>query len=358
MLLFRIKCEERLCKRILSIKKETMSTRAVEGIDISMDDFQVCMQQVMEDNRVVIKGSRKFANTLKGYQEFLSWEARKLKTEMPVVYVMEATGVYYENLAVYLHEKGKFVCVELANKTRHFAQSHNLKTKTDKVDAKTLAMYGVERRLEQWEPMSPQYKELRDVCREKLSIQKELNRAKNQLHAMSHSNNTSEHVKDFKVKQIEFYDQAILELKKEIRRLVKMDPELERKLNIVQTIPGVGLDLAVVLACETNGFKLIKNIRQLVSYAGLDVEFKQSGLYNGKTRITKKGNARIRQALYMPALAAIQWNKPIKQLNERVCERNPTMKKKGVVAGMRKLLILTYTLWKKEEEFNTEYKWI
>ena len=334
-----------------------MNKRAVVGIDISMNDFHVCLKQVMEDNRVVIKGSRKFSNTAKGFEEFLSWETGKLKTEMPVVYVMEATGVYYEDLAIYLHEKGKYVCVELANKTKHFIKSHRIKTKTDKVDAKALALYGIERKLDRWEPMSPQYKELRDVCREKISLQKEVNRAKNQFHAMTHSSSTSAHVMKLKMDQIQFYDQSILELKKEIRRLVKKDPELERKLNIVQTIPGVGLDSAVIIVCETNGFKLIKNIRQLVSYAGLDVKFEQSGSHKGKTRITKQGNTKIRQALYMPALSAIKWNKPIKQLNESVCERNPTIKQKGVVAALRKLLILIYTLWKKEEEFNIDYQW-
>ena len=358
MLLSRINCEERQYKRILSNKNETMYTKTVVGIDMSMDDFHVCLMQVKEDHKSVVKGSRKFANTAKEFEEFLSWCSTKSKTKVPVIFVMEATGVYYEDLAVYLHEQQKYVCVELANKTKHFAQSHNLKTKTDKVDAKMLAQYGIERQLERWEPMSPQYKELRDVCREKLSIQKELSRARNQLHAMSHSSSMSKHVTELKVKQIQFYQQAIDELKQEIKRLVNKDPELKRKLAIVQTIPGVGLELAVILACETNGFRLVKNIRQLVSYAGLDVEFRQSGLYNGKTRITKKGNARIRQALYMPALSAIQWNEPIKQLNERVCSRNPTLKKKGVVAAMRKLLILTYILWKKEEEFDTSYQWI
>lgn len=84
----------------------------------------------------------------------------------------------------------------------------------------------------------------------------------------------------------------------------------------------------------------------------------QSGKYKGKTRISKRGNTRIRQALYMPSLSATRANDPIKELYQRINERNPGTKRKGVVAGMRKLLILTYTLWKKDEEYNRDYDWI
>src|SRR5690606_25263056 len=79
--------------------------------------------------------------------------------------------------------------------------------------------------------------------------------------------------------------------------------------------------------------------------------------YTGKTRISKRGNTRIRQALYMPSMSAVQANEPIKRLYERVKERNPDIKRKGIVAGMRKLLILAYTLWKKDEEYNKDYDW-
>ena len=94
-----------------------------------------------------------------------------------------------------------------------------------------------------------------------------------------------------------------------------------------------------------------------MSYAGLDVAFKESGKFKGQTKISKKGNARIRQCLYMPALSATNHNEKIMELYERIIERNPTIKMKGVVAGMRKLLILIFVLWKKNEAYNPQYVW-
>lgn len=332
-------------------------TKIIAGIDISMADFHVCIKYLYDTGESKIKGSRSFKNTLNGFRDFKNWYSLRKSEESKMFFVMEATGVYYEDLAYFLYKEKELISVVLANKIKNFGKSLNIKTKTDKIDSKIIAQFGIERNLELWEPMSPKYREIRDLVREKLSLQNELIRAKNQYHAMIHSSEKSDRVLKIKKEQIDFYEQSIKELEQEIQNQINLDTELKRKIDIVTTIPGVSIMLAVALACETNGFKLVKNIRQLVSYAGLDVEQRQSGNYNGKTRITKKGNARIRQVLYMPSLCAIQYNKEIKDLHIRVCERNPTVRNKGVVAGMRKLLILTYVLWKKEEEYQENYQW-
>ncbi|HKK26127.1 MAG TPA: IS110 family transposase [Gracilimonas sp.] len=329
----------------------------VMGIDISMDDFHVCAKVKKSTGEVKIKGTRSFANTEKGFRAFYTWSKKRVGVEDELYFVMEATGVYYENLAYFLYAQGEYTAVVLANKAKNFAKSLNIKTKTDKVDSKIIAELGLERKLERWEPMSSHYKEVRDLCRELLSLKKEMTRAKSQLHAMEHSYRKSSRVIKLKNEQIDFYENAIDEIHEELKRLVADDLELKEKLEKVQTIPGIGFETSIILASETNGFRLFKNIRQVVSYAGLDVAFNESGIFKGKTRITKKGNSRIRQALYMPSLSALRDNEPIKMLYERVCERNPEVKKKGVVAAMRKLLILTFVLWKKNEAYDKNYVW-
>ena len=123
----------------------------------------------------------------------------------------------------------------------------------------------------------------------------------------------------------------------------------------IETIKGLGFITIIKVLTETNGFLLFKSIRQLVSYAGLDVIEKESGKYIGKTKISKKGNARIRSALYMPAMSAAQHNRTLKVFYNRINESR-TIKKQGLIAVMRKLLILIYTLWKKEEEYIENYQ--
>src|SRR5690606_1194608 len=185
---------------------------------------------------------------------------------------------------------------------------------------------------------------------------KEKQRAQSQLHALEKAHKKLEVVLELKREQIQFFEKAIKLLRKDIKAKVNQDTVLKEKIRKIETIPGLGFETAVILVCETNGFALFNNLNQLVSYAGLDVTQNESGKYTGKTRISKRGNTRIRQALYMP-LSAVQANEPIKRLYERVKERNPDIKRKGIVAGMRKLLILAYTLWKKDEEYNKNYDW-
>ncbi len=98
---------------------------------------------------------------------------------------------------------------------------------------------------------------------------------------------------------------------------------------------------------ETDGFRKCTSIRKLVSYAGLDVAENQSGDKSGVARISKKGNAHIRAALYMPALCACR-----QRLNKR-----QKSKKQGVIAVMRKLLVLIYTLWKNSQEYDPDHQW-
>ena len=325
------------------------------GIDISAEDFYVSLM-LFDGKRGVVKGSRKFSNNHKGFASFLEWTSKRTKGQ-EALFVMEATGVYYEELAYYLHSEGKSVAVSLANKIKHYANSLNVKTKTDKVDAKTIAQFGLERRPDLWYPMSPELRDLRYLCRERLSLKKELTRIKNQLHALTYSHNANALVMDLKQQHITFIDKAIEKVEKQIIALIDADKELKEGVRKLETIPSIRKLTIITILCETNGFWGFNSIRQVVSYAGLDVKHHQSGKYAGKSKISKQGNVHIRQCLYMPALSATKHNEPMKQLYERIIERNPNIKRKGIIACMRKMLALVFVLWKKGEEFDPNYKW-
>ena len=115
------------------------------------------------------------------------------------------------------------------------------------------------------------------------------------------------------------------------------------------------LTLAAVLA-ETNGFELFKNYKQLVSFAGFDVVERQSGTSVGKTRISKKGNGHIRRAMFMPAFTAVRYKeRPLVDLYNRTYAKHG-IKMKSYVAVQKKLLVLIYHIWKKNEPYNPNYQ--
>lgn len=338
---------------------ELLIEKQVVGIDIGMKSFFACYKVQYSDKSCVIKGVKSFENNSTGLIEFFNWcEKRNKEHEIMPIYVMEATGIYYEELAYFLHYKKQIVSVQLAIKIKYFAKSFNLKTKTDKVDSKMIAEFGIERHLEGtdlWTPPSQDFKMIRDLSREHTSLKQDLSSSKSQLHALNHAHKAYKKVIRFKKKQIKFYETQITAVEKEILRLIKLDTTLHSKIDKIATIKGVGFITIIKVLAETNGFLLFKNIRQLVSYAGLDVIEKESGKFKGKTRISKKGNARIRSALYMPALSASRYNTSLKSFYERI-NNGRTIKRQGLIAVMRKLLILIYTLWKTEENYVENYQ--
>jgi len=334
-------------------------TKQIVGIDIGMGSFYACYKVRYQDNSIVIKGAKSFENTISGMKSFLLWCKKRNKSpKNPPVYVMEATGVYYENLAYFLYDNKQKVSVHLAQKLNYFAKSCNLKTKTDKVDSKMIANFGIEKDVETiglWRPPSKEFKVIRDLSREHTSLKQDLTAAKSQLHAMDHAHATYKKVVVMKKQMISFYEKQLKTIEKEIKNLIKSDPKLQLKIKNIQAVKGLGFITIIKVLSEVNGFLLFTNIRQLVSYAGLDVVEKESGKYKGKTRISKKGNARIRAALYMPAMTAAKHNGALKLFYDRINQKR-TIKKQGLIAVMRKLLVLIYTLWKKEEAYVENYQ--
>lgn len=94
----------------------------------------------------------------------------------------------------------------------------------------------------------------------------------------------------------------------DLAALLTTEPELARKLAHLTSVLGIGLTTAIVVVAETNGFVLMEDERQLASYAGLDVVQRQSGLSAGATRISRRGNVRLRTALYLPAVSSLRFN--------------------------------------------------
>lgn len=138
----------------------------------------------------------------------------------------------------------------------------------------------------------------------------------------------------------------MVDIGKAIEKLLRDDQVLKASVDRLCAVKGLGLLSVATLVAETNGFTGFDNVRQVVSFAGYDVVENQSGQRVGKTRISKKGNSRIRRILYMLALNAVRFGEPsCAALYERIYERSH-IKMKAYVAVQKKLLTLCFSLWK------------
>ena len=313
------------------------------GIDVSKDSLQVCLVFLTGEIEIKIKGSRKFKNSAKGFDQLQRWVNSKKSSELEVSYTMEPTGVYYEGLAYYLFEKKEIVHVVLPNRAKKYAESLQEKSKTDKLDAKALGRLGAERKLDRWQVGSPVYRKLKALTRERDALLKERTMFQNQLHALKHSADPFRKSVTRLKQMVKFINRQINNIEKDIENIVNKDELVKTKIDKVVTIPGIGFITAVVIIAETHGFALITSIKQLTSYAGLDIKIRESGKWKGKPKITKKGNSHIRKALYFPSYTSIKYSKTNGDFYERLFE------KKGIsmvaaTAVQRKLLGLIYTL--------------
>jgi len=333
--------------------------KKVVGIDISKDSFVIRFGTLNDELQQKIGDAHTFSNDLKGFKKFINTLSKipvyQENLDNPCWFIMEATGIYYENLAYFLYHNKYLVSVLLPNKTKYFFKTLNNKSKTDKLDAFGLAQFGLEKQVPAWTPPSVIMKDIKELTREYHNLVVMSTQIKNKIHAKKYSFQPSkENVKRL-TQQLNLLKKQITQVKKQLENLVRSDEDLFKRINNIMTAKGLGFLTAVTVVSETNGFALIKSIKQLTSYAGYDIVQNQSGNFSGKTKISKKGNKFIRNALYFPALAAVRCDDKFKELYTRLCIKK-VYKKIALVVVSRKLLTLIYTLWKKNEPYNPNYK--
>ena len=241
------------------------------GLDMAKDKFDACLSGLDTDQAVKVKAQRKFANTPTGFKDLAAWLKRRLKQQVSLLVVVEATGVYHEKLAIFLSEQGYGLSVVLPNKAKHYLQALGHKSKNDQADARGLTHMAAQQKLEPWQPAGRFYCELRQLTRHHQRLQESKTAFRNQLHALSHSAYGSKEVAKPLQKTLTLLDGQIQQTKQAIAAHVQTEPEVKRKVGHICRIKGVALLTVATVVAETAGFALFESQRQLVSYAGYDV---------------------------------------------------------------------------------------
>lgn len=329
--------------------------KQVVGIDVAQKELVVRLGRMYEELTPQMYASKAFANTISGYGALVKWVNKLMDVEVPIRYVMEATGVYHESLAYFLDEKGHELSIVLPNKISNYIRTLERKTITDQTAADAIAQFGLERKLACWKKPKKIYKNLRQLTRERNQLIEMRTICKNQLHAEKAEAEPHHRSIDRFQKRIQLLDKQVDEVQAEIKDIIKPDPEVSQTVALLCSITGVGLLTAATVLGETDGFALIRNKRQLASYAGLDVVEKQSGTsVKGKPRISKKGNKYLRKAMHLPALAAIRNDQRYKNTFVRLVSKHG-IKMKAAVAVQRKLLEMIFTVYKKQQKYERTY---
>jgi len=317
---------------------------AILGIDISKQQFDIVLRQ---DDRTK---TGRFSNNHPGFLKLGRWLKKQGVDTLHAC--LEATGTYGEELAEFLYAAGHQVSVVNPAQIKAYGQSQLTRNKTDQADARLIADFCATQHPALWTPPAPEWKELQALVRHldnlKTMRQQERNRLSAGLSSATIEQALHEH--------IAFLDQQIAALEQQIQDHIDYHPGLKHQQDLLKSIPGIGGRTAFILLAEIRSIPAFASARQLAAFAGLSPRQRRSGTsVRGQTRLSKTGSARLRKALYMPAIVAWRCNPLIATFCQRLATRG---KPKMVILGaaMRKLLHLVYGVLKSGRPFDPDYQ--
>jgi transposase len=303
--------------------------KEIYGIDISKKVFDVYSTR---------SGHIQLNNDDKGFKALLT----KLPKE--VLVVMEATGYYHYRLAQYLHNKSVEVSVVNPLSVKRFIQMKLAKVKTDKSDAKAICEYGQKNDVPLYNAMSEVQAESLQLFRLLDSYLKQRTATKNKLKGEEALGIPSRFVYRSLKRNLKHLRQEVAVLESRLLDLVKQDQQ--HQLTLLKSIPGMGVKTALFLIVVTDGFKKFENAKQLCSYVGITPTIRESGSsIRGRSRISKVGNRKLRNLLFLCAFSACKYNKGCKAIYDRLVAKGKS-KKLALIAVANKLLKQAFAIAK------------
>jgi transposase len=314
------------------------------GIDVSKAWLDVLL---LREALPVEKGH--FDNSQQGFRQ-LQHFLKKRKIKM-LHACLEATGYYGAEVALFLHEAGYVVSVVNPARIKAYAESQLNRTKTDAGDAALIADFCRTQQPEAWTPPPLEQQELQALVRHLENLQdmrqQEINRRQAGIPSETILKTLDEH--------IAFLDQQLADLLRLIHDHVDRHPHLRQQRDLLTSIPGIGDLTAFKLLAEIVDVHAFDSARQLAAFAGLTPRERRSGSsVHGRSRLSKRGSPRLRNALYFPAIVALRHNPILHTFAQRLLAAGKS-KMQVVAALMRKLLHLVFGILKSGRPFDPHF---
>ncbi|HVZ62999.1 MAG TPA: IS110 family transposase [Lacunisphaera sp.] len=319
-----------------------MKTNPVLGIDIALRSFDVAL---WFDSVRCAKAQ--FPNDARGFRRLSRW--LKPHGVGPVPAALESTNTYGEALASYLHAAGHRVYLLNPERVACFARTLGQRNKTDPADAVTIARFLVGRDdLTVWQPPSPEQQALRSLTRVRQQLTEQSVLLRNQLRT------ASELARRHLQAVLRAIASQLASLLREIRAHLQTHPTLGEQVRRLMTCKGIGLITAAVAIAELPPIDRHTDPRAISAWTGLTPRRWQSGRTELPARLSRKGNAYLRQALFMPALVAQRHNPLLRAFAQRLAANG---KRPGAILGAvsHKLLRIIVGLLRSQTDFDPNW---
>jgi len=316
------------------------------GIDVSNEVFDATLQQGCDVLR------KQFSNNPTGHRQFIRWALRQAGSARVC---LEATGIYHLQLALALdrHPDTEVMIVNPCA-ARRFAQAYMVRAKTDVIDADGLLQYLQRMPFQCWSAPRKELLQLQSIAHRIGQLDKELIRERSRLHATHRAGPHSRLAQQDIQAHIAYLQRRLKRMRSLAYRIITNDPRLADDARIVESAPGFAKLSATKLLAELSSLPAEMTAKQWVAHAGLDPRPRESGTsMRSPRRISKQGNVRLRGALFMPALVAIQRDANVSACYENLLKRGKA-KLQAITAVMRKLLHASWGMLRHRQMRNGE----
>ena len=300
------------------------------GIDVGKNDLHASL--LGEGHK---SWSKSVPNSTTGITQLQTWLKNRKSERLHVC--LEATGGWSEAVALALHQAGHIVSIVNPSRVKAFAKAEMLRTKTDKVDASHIARFCRLHQPEAWIPPAPEILALQGLVRRYQNLLHMRVEEENRLDAPAVTHEVRASIKGI----IGHLNAEMTRIDGEIEDIFTNHPPLRKQRELLISIPGIAETTAARILGEMPNIAQFRNVKAVGAYAGLSPRHYQSGSIQRASRLAKTGNARLRCALFYPAMVAMRWNPIIRNLAQRMSKQGKA-KMCMVGAAMRKLLTLAY----------------
>ena len=335
------------------------------GIDVSKSTLAVTLIGQQEK---VIWSNKSIPNTQDGFkklvEQVLRHAVKKSGGEDFVIAAgMEATGVYGEQLAHFLHgnnHEGRIIPYVLnPAAVKSYSKACMEANKNDPTDARVIASFlsvAIARgQVSPWKAPSEEERTLRALSRRREELVHLLTSEKNRLEKLNNMASPSEEVVKSVEEHIKYLKAAITKIAEDIDDHINAYPTLSRNAELLRSIPGIGEVSTATVLGEAGDISKFEGIKQFTSFVGIaPMEYTSGSSVNKRSRISRRGNTRIRHCLYMATMIAVRINPVLREFYKRLLERGKG-KKVALVASMRKLLHLIWGVLKNQRMFEPQY---
>lgn len=286
-----------------------------------------------------------FSNSAEGFTQLQAWLGEHDLSALHAC--MEATNIYWEALATWLHAHGSTVSVVNPARIKGFAQATMQRNKTDKLDSAIIAAFCAKHQPSAWEPQSEEQRRLRALVRHRDDLLQTHLQQQNRLRDTSDAL-----VKRSLETVLKTLASELAAIERQLKEHVAAQSTLRTNLTLLTSIVGIGMVTATKLLAEFAELEQYRSAKAAAADAGLTPSHYESGTsVRRRPKLSKMGKAPIRAALYWPAITAMTRCPSIKSFAERLTARG---KPKKVVIGavMRKLVHICYGVLKHQTPYD------